>query len=157
MNLFDNLFGGQQRQEYEDFVNRYQQGHPSEGYSEEEVMQRYQKVASNVPEDVYQQSAEEAFARLSPQERKEFFQFLRQRAQQQQVAQDFADFNQEGVKDRYQDPHQLAQLTTRMRQQQPGFLEKLLGADGGGQGMLGNPLVKSAFAGIAAMAMRKIM
>jgi hypothetical protein len=55
MNLFDNLFGGQQRQEYEDFVNRYQQGHPSEGYSEEEVMQRYQKVASNVPEDVYQQ------------------------------------------------------------------------------------------------------
>jgi hypothetical protein len=157
MNLFDNLFGGQQRQEYEDFVNRYQQGHPSEGYSEEEVMQRYQKVASNVPEDIYQQSAEEAFARLSPQERKEFFQFLRQRAQQQQVAQDFADFNQEGVEDRYQDPHQLAQLTTRMRQQQPGFLEKLLGADGGGQGMLGNPLVKSAFAGIAAMAMRKIM
>jgi hypothetical protein len=44
-----------------------------------------------------------------------------------------------------------------MRQQQPGFLEKLLRADGGGQGMLGNPLVKSAFAGIAAMAMRKIM
>ena len=127
MNLFDNLFGGKQRQEYEDFVNRYQQGHPSEGYSEEEVMQRYQKVASNVPEDVYQQSAEEAFARLSPQERKEFFQFLRQRAQQQQVAQDFADFNQEGVEDRYQDPHQLAQLTTRMRQQQPGFSEKLLG------------------------------
>jgi hypothetical protein len=157
MNLFDNLFGGQQRQEYEDFVNRYQQGHPSEGYSEEEVMQRYQKVASNVPEDVYEQSAEEAFARLSPQERKDFFQFLRQRAQQQQVAQDFADFNQEGVEDRYQDPHQLAQLTTRMRQQQPGFLEKLLGADGGGQGMLGNQLVKSAFAGIAAMAMRKIM
>jgi hypothetical protein len=73
MNLFDNLFGGQQRQEYEDFVNRYQQGHPSEGYSEEEVMQRYQKVASNVPEDVYEQSAEGAFARLSPQERKEFF------------------------------------------------------------------------------------
>ena len=157
MNLFDNLFGGQQRQEYEDFVNRYQQGHPSEGYSEEEVMQRYQKVASNVPEDVYQQSAEEAFARLSPQERKEFFQFLRQRAQQQQVAQDFADFNQEGVEDRYQDPHQLAQLTTHMRQQQPGFLEKLLRADGGGQGMLCNPLVKSAFAGIAAMAMRKII
>jgi hypothetical protein len=34
MNLFDNLFGGQQRQEVEDFVNRYQQGDPSEGYSE---------------------------------------------------------------------------------------------------------------------------
>jgi hypothetical protein len=140
----------------EDFVNRYQQGHPSEGYSEEEVMQRYQNVASNIPEDVYQQSAEESFARLSPQERKEFFQFLRQRAQQQ-VAQGFTDFNQEGGDDRYQDPHELAQLTTRMRQQQPGLLEKLLGGDGGGQGMLSNPLVKSALAGITAMAMRKIM
>jgi hypothetical protein len=95
-------------------------------------MQRYQTVASNVPEDVYQQSEEESFARLSPQERKEFFQFLRERAQQQQVAQNFTDFNQEGADERYQDPHELAQLATRMRQQQPGFLEKLLGGDGGG-------------------------
>jgi hypothetical protein len=155
MNLFDNLFGGQQRQESEDFVNRYQQGHPSDGYSEEEMMQRYQTVVGNIPEDVYEQSAEESFARLSPQERKEFFQFLRQRAQQQQGAQDFTDLNQDGVDDRYQDPHELAQLTTRMRQQQPGFLEQLFG--GGGQGMLGNPLAKGALAGIAAIAMRKMM
>jgi hypothetical protein len=155
MNLFENLFGGQQRQESEDFVNRYQQGHPAEGYSEEEVMQHYQKVAGSAPDDIYQQSAEESFARLSPQERKEFFQFLRQRAQQQQGAQDFTDLNQDGVDDRYQDPHELAQLTTRMRRQQPGFLEQLLG--GGGQGMLGNPLAKGALAGIAAMAMRKMM
>ncbi len=123
MNLFENLFGGQQRQEAEDFVNRYQQGHPTEGYSEEEVMQQYQKVAGSAPDDIYQQSAEESFARLSPQERKEFFQFLRQKAQQQQVAQDFPDFNQDGVDDRYQDPQELAQLATRMRRQQPGFLE----------------------------------
>jgi hypothetical protein len=154
MNLFENLFGGQQRQESEDFLNRYQQGHPAEGYSEEEVMQRYQTVTGNIPEDVYEQSAEESFARLSPQERKEFFQFLRQKAQQQ-GAQDFTDFNQDGVDDRYQDPHELAQLTTRMRRQQPGFLEQLLG--GGGQGMLSNPLTKGALAGIVAMAMRKMM
>jgi hypothetical protein len=154
MNLFENLFGGQQRQESEDFLNRYQQGHPSEGYSEEEVMQQYQKVAGSAPDDVYQQSAEESFARLSPQERKELFQFLRQKAQQQ-VTQDFVDLNQDGADDRYQDPHELAQLTTRMRRQQPGFLEQLLG--GGGQGMLGHPLAKGALAGIAAMAMRKMM
>ena len=154
MNLFENLFGGQQRQEAEDFVNRYQQGHPTEGYSEEEVMQHYQTATGSVPDDIYQQSAEESFARLSPQERKEFFQFLRQKAQQQQGAQDFTDLNQDGVDDRYQDPHELAQLTTRMRRQQPGFLEQLLG--GGGQGMPGNPLAKGALAGIAAMAMRKM-
>jgi hypothetical protein len=155
MNLFENLFGGQQRQKSEDFVNRYQQGHPAEGYSGEEVMQRYQTVTGNIPEDVYEQSAEESFARLSPQERKEFFQFLRQRAQQQQGAQDFPDLNQDGLDDRYQDPHELAQLTTHMRRQQPGFLEQLFG--GGGQGMLGNPLAKGALAGIVAMAMRKMM
>ena len=154
MNLFENLFGGQQRQEAEDFLNRYQRGHPSEGYSEEEVMQHYQTATGSVPDDIYEQSAEESFARLSSQERKEFFQFLRQRAQQQ-VAQDFTDFNQDGVDDRYQDPHELAQLTTRIRRQQPGFLEQLLG--GGGQGMLSNPLAKGALAGIAAMAMRKKM
>jgi hypothetical protein len=155
MNLFENLFGGQQRQGAEDFLNRYQQGHPAEGYSEEEVMQHYQTATGSVPDDIYQQSAEESFARLSPQERKEFFQFLRQRAQQQQVAQDFTDFNQDGVDDRYQDSRELAQLTTRVRQQQPGFLEQLLG--GGGQEMLSNPLAKGALAGIAAMAMRKMM
>jgi hypothetical protein len=155
MNLFENLFGGQQRQGAEDFLNRYQQGHPSEGYSEEEVMQHYQTATGSVPDDIYEQSAEESFARLSPQERKEFFQFLRQRAQQQQVAQDFPDLNQDGVDDRYQDSRELAQLTTRMRRQQPGFFEQLLG--GGGQGMLSNPSAKGALAGIAAMAMRKMM
>jgi hypothetical protein len=75
MNLFENLFGGQQRQGAEDFLNRYQQGHPTEGYSEEEVMQHYQTATGSVPDDIYEQSAEESFARLSPQERKEFFQF----------------------------------------------------------------------------------
>jgi hypothetical protein len=155
MNLFENLFGGQQRQEAEDFFNRYQQGHPAEGYSEEEVMQHYQTVTGSVPDEVYEQSAEESFARLSPQERKEFFQFLRQKAQQQQGAKDFVDLNQDGADDRYQAPHELAQLTTCMRRQQPGFLEQMLG--GGGQGMLGNPLAKGALAGIAAMAMRKMI
>jgi hypothetical protein len=155
MNLFDSLFGGQQRQEAEDFVSRYEQGPPSERYTEEEMMQRYQKVAESAPEDVYQQSAEESFARLSPQERKEFFQFLRERAQQQPVAQNLTDSDQDEVDDRYQDPHELAQLATRVRQQQPGLLEQLFGS--GGQGMLGNPLVKGVLAGITAMAMRKMM
>jgi hypothetical protein len=64
--------------------------------------------------------------------------------------------NQDGADDRYQDPQELAQLTTRMRRQQPGFLDQLFGG-GAGQGMLGNPLAKGALAGIAAMAMRKMM
>ena len=42
MDLFEMLMGGgKNKQEYEDFASRYDQGHPSEGYSDEEVLERY--------------------------------------------------------------------------------------------------------------------
>src|SRR5687767_4098152 len=118
-NLLQGLLGGgQQRQQYQDFVQRYEQGPPWDGYSDQEVLQRYQQVAPNCSPQLYQESAEEAFARLSPQERRQFGQHLRQRAQQQHMP--FPDLNQDGIDDRFQqDPRALAQMTTRMEQQQP--------------------------------------
>ena len=106
---------------------------------------------------MYQQSAEEAFARMSPQERQEFARHLQQRSRQQGL--DFPDFNQDGIDDRYQDPRRLAQVTSRMEQQQPGILGQLLGGGGGaGAGsMLDNPLAKAALAGVTAMAVKKMM
>ena len=175
MGLFESLMGGrgggaqaQQRQEFEDFVSRYEQGPPWAGISDQEAVQRYQQVAPQLPPDVYQQSAQEAFARMSPQERAQFAQYLRQRAQQQNV--DFPDLNRDGIDDRLQDPDYLAQVTGRMHQQQPGMLGQLLGGGGpggagrgaqggpGGAGnVLDNPLAKAALAGIAAMAVRRMM
>ncbi len=70
------------------------------------------------------------------------------------------DFNQDGIDDRFQDPNYLAQVTGRMDQQQPGLLGQLLGGAGGGaggQGALANPIAKAALAGIAAVAMKKMM
>ena len=122
-------------------------------------MTRYDPVERQVPPDMYEQSAQEAFARMSPQERMEFTRYLRQRAQQQHF--DFPDLNQDGIDDRVQrDPGELARMTTRMRQQQPGGLGALLGGGGGGGGMgdmLGNPLAKAALAGVAAMAVKQMM
>ncbi len=118
-------------------------------------------MAPQLPPDVYERSAQEAFARMSPQERAQFVQYLRQRAQQQQF--DFPDLNQDGIDDRVQrDPSELARMTTRMRQQQPGGLGALLGGGGGGGGggmgdLLGNPLAKAALAGVAAMAFKQMM
>src|SRR5262245_31597649 len=119
------LLGGEQQQDYQDFVNRYSQGHPAEGYSDQEAVARYQQVAAQAPPELYQQSAEDAFARLSPEERAEFAQFLQQRAQQQGVnvpglapASDPAQF---------QDPRVLAQAATQLHQQQPDLLTQLLG------------------------------
>jgi len=163
--LFRNLLGGgqQQQQESQDFVQRYQQGHPAQGYSDQEVMNRYQQVAPQLPPDVYQQSAEQAFARMTPQERQEFAEFMRQRAQQQNVQ--IPDFNQDGVDDRFQqDPHALAQATTQVHQQQPGFLGQLFGGGGGGGGATNqgglpqmNTAQKAALAGIAALALKTVM
>ncbi len=158
MGLLDELLGGgQQRQDYHDFVNRYDQGPPWTGISDREAVSRYQQVATRLPPDMYQQSAEEAFARMSPQERMEFARHLQQRSRQQSL--DFPDFNQDGIDDRYQDPRMLAQVTSRMEQQQPGILGQLLGggAGGGAGSMLDNPLAKAALAGVAAMAVKKMM
>jgi len=162
MDLLQNLLGGgQQRQQYQDFVQRYDQGHPSEGYSGQEVMQRYQQVAANLPPQQFEESAAQAFARLTPEERRQFGLFLQQRAQQQGIS--VPDLNQDGIDDRFQqDPRALAQMTSRMEQQQPGLLGQLLGGNGGGGSggvgeMLNNPLAKAALAGIAAMAVKNML
>ena len=159
MNLFEQLRGGgKERSDWDDFVGRYDQGPPWAGISDQEALSRYQQVAPQLPPDLYEQSAQETFARMSPQERAQFVRYLRQRAQQQNV--NFPDLNQDGIDDRVQqDPRELARMTTRMRQQQPGGLGALLGGGGGGGmgDMLGNPLAKAALAGVAAMAVKQMM
>ena len=164
MNFLQNLFGGNQESEsgYRDFVNRYQQGLPHEGYSDEEVTRRYQQVSQQLPPDVYQESAQEAFSRMSPQERMQFGQYLQQQSRQQNH--NFPDLDQDGQDDRFQDPNYLAQVTGNIHQQQPGILGQLFSGaagnfmgGGGGGNVLSNPLAKGAMAGIAAMAVQKMM
>ena len=42
MGILDDLLGNEQLQkQYKDFVKRYEQGAPSEGYSDQEVLDRY--------------------------------------------------------------------------------------------------------------------
>jgi hypothetical protein len=119
----------QERQEFDDFINRYEQGRPWEGVSDQEALQRYQQVAPHVSPDVYQDAAREAYERMSPQERADFGQYLRQRAREQNI--DVPDFNQDGIDDRLQDPATLARVTSRMHQQQPGVFGQLLGGAAG--------------------------
>ncbi len=156
MGLLQGLLGSQ-REEFDDFVNRYDQGAPWDGISQEEAVSRYQQVATQVPPDVYEQSAEDAFSRLSPQQRMQLGQYLRQQGRQRNLP--VADFDQDGIDDRFQDPRQLARMTSQMDQREPGLLGQLLGGGGsiGGQsGMLENPIAKAALAGIAAMAVKRM-
>ena len=184
MDFLSNLMGGGsegRREEYRDFANRYDRGAPYEGISEEEAAGRYREVAPNLSEEDYRLSAREAFERMSPQEREEFGRMLRSEAQQQGYG-DFIDRDHDGRDDRFQDPDYLAGTMSRMHQQRPDLLGGLMGgamgggggglmggmmggggmtggmgASGGGSGMMGNPVAKAAMAGIAAMAVKRMM
>jgi hypothetical protein len=158
MGILDELLGGGQTQkEYKDFVNRYEQGDPSEGYSDQEVLKRYGEVSHAVPPDQYAQAAQEALGRLSPEERAEFLKMLQERAAAR------------GVKlpgKVASDPKDLGQVLTDLHQK-PGQLRDILG---GGDAqpqeqapgsspiidMLSSPLAKAVLAGIAAVVVKRM-
>jgi hypothetical protein len=158
MGILDELLGGGQTQkEYKDFVNRYEQGDPSEGYSDQEVLKRYGEVSHAVPPDQYAQAAQEALGKLSPEERAEFLKMLQERAAAR------------GVKlpgKVASDPKDLGQVLTDLHQK-PGQLRDILG---GGDAqpqeqapgsspiidMLSSPLAKAVLAGIAAVVVKRM-
>lgn len=157
MGILDDLFGGGQRQQdFTDFVNRYEQGHPAEGYSDQEVNDRYREVAHAVPPDQYAQAAQEALARLSPEERAAFVRMLQERAQARGAAL---------PRQVESEPGGLGQVLTDLHNT-PGRLRDILGG-GSAQpqaagssplgGMFASPLAKAALAGIAAMIVKRVM
>ena len=160
MGILDELLGGGQRQkEYKDFVDRYENGDPSEGYSDQEVLKRYSEVSHAVPPDQYAQAAQEALSKLSPEERAEFVKMLQERAAAR------------GVKlpgKVAADPKDLGQVLTDLHEK-PGQLRDILGDRSGSQpqaeaprsnpiiDMLSSPQAKAVLAGIAAMVVRRVM
>jgi hypothetical protein len=154
MGMLQDLLQGSAQHEFQDFVNRYEQGPPHEGYSAEEALNRYQQVAPQLPPGQYQQVAEEAFQRMSPQQRQQFAEYVQQQTQSQGL-QTLAVQPQQ-----YQDPRALAQMVTSLHQQEPGMLGRLLGGSGsggGGDAMLQSPAAKAVLAGIAAIAVKRMM
>ena len=157
MGILDEMLGGGQLQDmFRDFVKRYEQGHPADGYSDQEVVDRYREVAHAVPPDQYAQAAQEALARLSPEERAEFVKMLQERAKTRGVALP----QQVGT-----EPSDLGQVVTDLHEK-PGQLRDILGAEsqprsGSGSSpltsILASPVAKAALAGIAAMIARRVM
>jgi hypothetical protein len=147
MNILEKIVG-EKRTEFSDFMKRYDQGRPDEGYADDEVRSRYNEVASRLSDDEYEDSAREAFDRMSPQERREFYSQLRQTAGREGF--DPSQFNGDDA-GRYEDSRELAGLTSRMRREKPDMLSNLLG------GNLANSALKGGFAGIAASAIKKFL
>ena len=165
--MLGGLFGGpdadRMRSQAQDFVGRYETGQPHEGYSSDEVMDRFRQVSGHMSEDDMREAARESFRRMSPEQRREYKRAMRQRGAR--------GFDRDDDND---DPDVLAQMTQgymREQPQQEGGLGGLLGGlFGGGQSsqpqaqqpdqggsMLDNPAVKAAMAGMAAFAMKKML
>jgi hypothetical protein len=159
MGILDDLLGNEQIQkQYKDFVKRYEQGDPSEGYSDQEVLKRYGEVSHAVPPDEYAQAAQDALSKLSPEERAEFLKMLKERAAER------------GVKlpgKVASDPKDLGGVLTDLHEK-PGQLRDILGpGDGQPQeqapgsnpiiDMLSSPQAKAVLAGIAAMLVKRMM
>ena len=166
MDFLSNLMGGSgdRREEYRDFADRYDQGAPYDNISGEETMSRYREIAPNLSPDEYHASAREAFSRMSPEERMQFGREFQGYARQEGHG-DFIDRDHDGRDVRFQDPDYIAGMTSRMHGQQPDVLGNLMGGMMGGHGgMMGgggslqsNPVAKAAMAGIASMAVRRMM
>lgn len=135
------FMSGGQRREYEDFVGRYDQGHPSEGYDDDEVVGRYRQVRGRLSPDQYREAARESFGRMSPDERVQFGRSLQEQARSQGVEDPAWDEDD----DQYQEPGYLSQVTSRLEQQEPGMLGRVMGGGGG------------ALGGITAAAARRLM
>ena len=125
MGLTDILQDSGRRGQIEDFVKRYDQGQPWEGISDEEATEQHDKIAAQLDDNEYQESARESFQRLDPDQRREVARKL-----------------EIGETD---DPGQLASETARIRKEKPDMLQQLMS----------NPAVKGAVAGIAAQAVKK--
>src|SRR6476469_4431348 len=139
--LDDLLAGGQIQKEYKDFVDRYEQGDPSHGYSDQEVLKRYGEVSHAVSPDQFAQAAQEALGKLSPEERAAFVKMLQERAAERGVTL---------PGDVASDPKDLGQVLTDLHEK-PGQLRDILG------GILSSPQAKAVLAGIAAMVVRRVM
>jgi hypothetical protein len=160
MGMLDDLLGNEQLQkQYKDFVKRYEQGDPSEGYSDQEVLERYGEVSHAVPTEQYAQAAQEALGKLSPEERAEFLKMLQERAAAR------------GVKlpgKVASDPKDLGKVLTDLHEK-PGQLRDILGGGSLGQpqaqapgsnpitDMLSSPIAKAVLAGVAAIVVKNMM
>jgi hypothetical protein len=188
MGLLDELMGGgEQQQSFREFADRYSQGAPYDGISDDEAVSRCGQVAGEVDPATYRDSAREALANMAPDEREQYAQQLGTAADQQGIG--------HGWDGRSTDPDSLAAMTSTVHQQNPDLLSSLLGGTGGGAGLGsllggggglggllggggagaggglggllgggqgagqggGNPVMKAALAGIAAMAARRMM
>jgi hypothetical protein len=108
-------------------------------------------------DDEYELTAEDAFARLSPDERRRFGRMMKQEGRKRNV--DFADVDDDDDDDaKYDNPKKLAKMARRSKKKDPGMLGNLLESftGGGGAGGGGGGKDSGGIADLAKTALKKI-
>ena len=167
--LLGGLFGSNdtddddaRRRRAHDFADRAERN--AHDLDPNEVLQNYQATTSRLSPEQYQRAAEEAFSKMSPEDRRELKREMRKRARQQGQGHDRDDDNDDS-------PAVLAQQAQKAQQEHEGAggLAGLFGLGGhdskpaetdsnkgGLQDLFDNPLTKVALAGIAAVAAKHL-
>ena len=162
MGLLEDLMGSSKdREEYQGYVDRYEKGPAWEGYSDQEVLDRYDSVAHKVSPQEYEQAARDSYNRLSPEERAEFSRYLEERARSRHIQ---IPDRKIGPEEDMGDVDWLSQITGQIHQQ-PGTLRDMLGPEtkeSGPQapglgGLFTSPLAKAALAGIGALLFKRLL
>ena len=91
---------------------------------DDRAIERYRYLLQTAPPEQIEQAHEEAFAQLTPEQRREVLEAL-------------SAETPEAERTTEDDPRSLARMATRAEMRQPGTLERSFGARGGGMGMGG--------------------
>jgi hypothetical protein len=135
MGFLDRLFGRGAGSESppREHASASTRGAPDE-LTDEQALERYRYLVRTAPPDAIEQAHEEAFAQLTPEQRR-------------QALRDLSAAVPEHERTGGDDPRSLARMATRAETARPGTVER---AFGGGGGMLGGSLLgtfAAAFAG----------
>ncbi|HVC80504.1 MAG TPA: hypothetical protein VNL35_08410 [Chloroflexota bacterium] len=138
--------------DYKDFIRRYEKGAPWDGYTDQEVVGRYQALAPRLSPEAYEQAAAWSLARFSPQNRILFGQYVHQQARDHGLP--IPALEGEGAMAVLRDAEMLAQTLAGIQERKPAVLDQLLGE---GAGILDSLLVKAVLAGIVAAGARNFL
>jgi len=118
MGLLDRLLGREERQD------STTQGRQQRATDDERAVERYRYLLRTAPPDQIERAHEEAFATLTPEQRREVLESLAAESPEEE----------RGTAD---DPRSLARTATRVEIRKPGTLERSFGGGRGGMGMGG--------------------
>lgn len=104
--------------------------------SDEAAIDRYRYLLRTAPPDAIEQAHAEAFAQLTPEQRRQVLDGLSQDVPEAERASS-------------DDPRALARMATRAEMRAPGTLENRFGGGGGGMGGMGGMLAGSLLASVA--------